>query len=157
MPLEKGTAVMLQTHLTMLLQLLFIVKGDLQNLRKYRDASRQNFYPRNGNQKHKKIFLPFQRSQSLLPSMILFIYMLCCLLGEPVAKHGQSKHSEFTWHRFIYFRDWLTNRFSQENSQVSQQILFSSALDRKVGSFNINMASGLTPRVCWQFKRQTVV
>lgn len=146
MPLEEGVAIMLQTHLTMLLQLLFIVKEDLQNLlRKYREASRAKTYPRNGNQKHKKIFLPFQGSQPLLPSMILFIYMLCCLLGEPMGKRGHSKHCEFTWHRFI---QRLTNRFSQENSQISQQTLFSSALDRKAGSFNINMASGLTPRVC---------
>lgn len=46
MPLEEGIAVMLQTHLTMLLQLLLIVKEDLQNLRKYREASRQKLLPK---------------------------------------------------------------------------------------------------------------
>lgn len=80
-------------------------RGLAELTEKIQGSLKAKTYPRNGNQKHKKIFLPFQGSQPLLPSMILFIYMPCCLLGEPMGKRGHSKHCEFTWHRFICFRD----------------------------------------------------
>lgn len=125
-----------KAHLPLLWQLLFLVKGDLQNLENTRKFQGKNFYPWDRNHKFEEIYPPRgKQAASLWGScfiLSLSTYNVLSLVSPWLSMAPPNPLSLPVADPSI-FGDWPTDFF--QNSQISHQEVFGPALTRKVGSY----------------------
>lgn len=150
----RGTSY--KAHLPLLWQLLFLVKGNLQNLENTRKFQGKNFYPQNRNHKLEEIYPP-QGKQSLLPcgvrvSFCLYLHTTFC----PWWAHGWAWPLQTLWVYLLQIH--LSLEIDPQTSSRIPRFLIRRCLAQlwqgRWGLTSAHMASTPTPRFCSQFKRQ---